>query len=445
MISITADGSFHIGDEKFDLAAMKVRLKEIAGGNPLTPIVIKADSLTSYQPVMDLLDLISGAGLTSVGLKNTSGSQAATPAPAVQATNPPKLILAAWLDEVVAGTGSWRGWRADGSLLANHNVDLPDFVPPTTPGLGKTTPGEGEARYVGFWMSDPEVDRWSSAEMTVLDADGKPLDDPATKENIVCAADRDENGKHAGWLLGIFYAGRMGKLPQQVMVRLRYSSGPWWNFGKEIPAEVSTPLVMDENVTVTKTGADARNHGKAFLQWNKPETPGNEQIDFQAVLKDGRTIGWLGISGNHFIFDATPDQVRGFQCRRRGFQTADVTVPMLPGVETKEMQQTRANMAQPYPATAPVVVAPPPSPTPHPQSPQVVVNIRTDGAFMVDGKQVDSALLKMRLMGLAHDDPDQAVILRADKTVDYKYVTAAVDLCRAAGIWNVAFATANQK
>ena len=257
---------------------------------------------------MDLLDLISGAGLTSVGLKNTSGSQAATPAPAVQATNPPKLILAAWLDEVVAGTVSWRGWRADGSLLANHNVDLPDFVPPTTPGLGKTTPGEGEARYVGFWMSDPEVDRWSSAEMTVLDADGKPLDDPATKENTVCAADRDENGKHAGWLLGIFYAGRMGKLPQQVMVRLRYSSGPWWNFGKEIPAEVSTPLVMDENVTVTKTGADARNQGKAFLEWNKPETPGNEQIDFQAVLKDGRTIGWLGISGNHFIFDATPDQ-----------------------------------------------------------------------------------------------------------------------------------------
>ena len=38
MISITADGSFHIGDEKFDLAAMKVRLKEIAGeGIPSLP------------------------------------------------------------------------------------------------------------------------------------------------------------------------------------------------------------------------------------------------------------------------------------------------------------------------------------------------------------------------------------------------------------------------
>ena len=37
--------------------------------------------------------------------------------------------------------------------------------------------------------------------------------------------------------------------------------------------------------------------------------------------------------------------------------------------------------------------------------------------------------------------PDQAVILRGDENVDYRHVVDVLDICRAANIWNVAFAT----
>ncbi len=41
--------------------------------------------------------------------------------------------------------------------------------------------------------------------------------------------------------------------------------------------------------------------------------------------------------------------------------------------------------------------------------------------------------------------PDQAVILRGDENVDYKDVVGVLDICRAANIWNVAFATNQPK
>ena len=37
--------------------------------------------------------------------------------------------------------------------------------------------------------------------------------------------------------------------------------------------------------------------------------------------------------------------------------------------------------------------------------------------------------------------PDQPVVLRGDENVNYRYVVDALDICRAANIWNVAFAT----
>jgi biopolymer transport protein ExbD len=37
--------------------------------------------------------------------------------------------------------------------------------------------------------------------------------------------------------------------------------------------------------------------------------------------------------------------------------------------------------------------------------------------------------------------PDQAVILRGDQAADYRHIVAVLDICRAANIWNVAFAT----
>jgi biopolymer transport protein ExbD len=41
--------------------------------------------------------------------------------------------------------------------------------------------------------------------------------------------------------------------------------------------------------------------------------------------------------------------------------------------------------------------------------------------------------------------PDQAVILRADESTDYRHVVDVLDACRQANIWNVAFATSRQQ
>ena len=71
----------------------------------------------------------------------------------------------------------------------------------------------------------------------------------------------------------------------------------------------------------------------------------------------------------------------------------------------------------------------------------VVINIKSDGAVLVNKRKMNrDELLKMlqRLAGLA---PDQAVILRGDENVSYKYIVDVLDVCHAANIWNVAFAT----
>jgi biopolymer transport protein ExbD len=49
--------------------------------------------------------------------------------------------------------------------------------------------------------------------------------------------------------------------------------------------------------------------------------------------------------------------------------------------------------------------------------------------------------LKDALTRVAKLYPDQAVVLRGDENVGYKDVVGVLDICRAANIWNVAFAT----
>ena len=47
----------------------------------------------------------------------------------------------------------------------------------------------------------------------------------------------------------------MGSIPPQASLRLRFSGGPWWQYGKEIPADISTPFPLDDDSGVpTPTG-----------------------------------------------------------------------------------------------------------------------------------------------------------------------------------------------
>ena len=72
---------------------------------------------------------------------------------------------------------------------------------------------------------------------------------------------------------------------------------------------------------------------------------------------------------------------------------------------------------------------------------EVILNVKKDGAIVMNRRPMSSDELLETLTRIAKLYPDQAVILRGDENVDYRFVVDVLDVCRAANIWNVAFAT----
>ena len=67
-ITITNEGKIFIDTYPVTLAELEQRLTQLKAQTPDLPIVIKGDSLTQYQQVMDVLDVLGRVGLTQVGL-----------------------------------------------------------------------------------------------------------------------------------------------------------------------------------------------------------------------------------------------------------------------------------------------------------------------------------------------------------------------------------------
>ncbi len=72
---------------------------------------------------------------------------------------------------------------------------------------------------------------------------------------------------------------------------------------------------------------------------------------------------------------------------------------------------------------------------------QTVLNVKQDGTVVLNRKTISQAELAEKLTELAKIYPDYAIILRGDERAAYKAIVSVLDICRAAGIWNVAFAT----
>jgi biopolymer transport protein ExbD len=73
---------------------------------------------------------------------------------------------------------------------------------------------------------------------------------------------------------------------------------------------------------------------------------------------------------------------------------------------------------------------------------QCILNVTADGGVILNRNKLSLDQLLVKLRQLAEIYPDQAVILRGDEKVEYRNIVAVLDTCRAANIWNVAFATA---
>jgi biopolymer transport protein ExbD len=67
-ISVNNEGKIFLDTVPVTLAELEQRLNAQKSLTPDFPVVIKGDSLTQYQAVMDVLDVLGRLGLTQVGL-----------------------------------------------------------------------------------------------------------------------------------------------------------------------------------------------------------------------------------------------------------------------------------------------------------------------------------------------------------------------------------------
>jgi biopolymer transport protein ExbD len=72
---------------------------------------------------------------------------------------------------------------------------------------------------------------------------------------------------------------------------------------------------------------------------------------------------------------------------------------------------------------------------------EVILNVKSDGTIIMNRREMTPDELLAALTKIAQLYPDQAVVLRGDERVNYRYVVDVLDICRRANIWNVAFAT----
>ncbi len=72
----------------------------------------------------------------------------------------------------------------------------------------------------------------------------------------------------------------------------------------------------------------------------------------------------------------------------------------------------------------------------------VVVNVKADGNVIVNRRTFTAPELTELLRNLVQLDENQAVVIRGDEAGAYKNIVDVLNICSAAGITNVAFATA---
>jgi biopolymer transport protein ExbD len=72
---------------------------------------------------------------------------------------------------------------------------------------------------------------------------------------------------------------------------------------------------------------------------------------------------------------------------------------------------------------------------------ELVVNVKKDGAIMVEGARLTEEQLLAKLKLIASVHKDQAVILRGDENSLHKDNVNVLNVCQKAGIWNISFAT----
>ncbi len=72
---------------------------------------------------------------------------------------------------------------------------------------------------------------------------------------------------------------------------------------------------------------------------------------------------------------------------------------------------------------------------------EIIINIRQDGATVVNQRELDREGLAALLKRIVELYPGQPVLIRADLQTPYEHVIRTLDMCRKVDIWNISFAT----
>ena len=73
-------------------------------------------------------------------------------------------------------------------------------------------------------------------------------------------------------------------------------------------------------------------------------------------------------------------------------------------------------------------------------APQIVLEVRADGSYAINGASVTGRDLEARLAGLYRDRPSKLLFIRAAKERTYREVIHAADVARRAGVQVIGYA-----
>jgi len=72
---------------------------------------------------------------------------------------------------------------------------------------------------------------------------------------------------------------------------------------------------------------------------------------------------------------------------------------------------------------------------------KIIINVDKNGKIIVNQKVYTLTKLKELLERIVALFPNQAIIIRGDREVNYGRIVEVLDICAKVGIWNVSFAT----
>lgn len=67
-ITVNNEGKIFLNTVPVSLADLEARLTQVKAQTPEFPVVVRGDSLTHYQGVMDVLDVLGRLGISQIGL-----------------------------------------------------------------------------------------------------------------------------------------------------------------------------------------------------------------------------------------------------------------------------------------------------------------------------------------------------------------------------------------